>query len=55
MSERLHHHRAMENAQVLVTNPSPSDGVGNALRSAFRGRLKNLPPDMAALLSKLDN
>jgi len=44
----------MNSPQVIVASPTRSDGVGNALRSAFRGRMKHLPPDMEALLAKLD-
>jgi hypothetical protein len=39
--------------QGLVDMPKPSDGVGNALRAAFRGRLNHMPPDFAELLEKL--
>lgn len=39
--------------QSLVDLPKRSDGVGNALRAAFRGRLNHMPPDLAELLEKL--
>ena len=45
----------MNSPQVIVSAPSRADGVGNALRSAFRGRMRNLPSDMEALLAKLDS
>ena len=44
----------MNSPQVIITSAARSDGVGDALRSAFRGRMKHLPPDMEALLAKLD-
>jgi len=45
----------MNSPQVIITAPSRMDGVGDALRAAFRGRLRTLPDDMEALLAKLDS
>jgi len=37
----------------LVDVPRPADGIGNALRTAFRGRLNHMPPEISDLLEKL--
>jgi len=53
-----HHHpnpgqnRASE--QVMVLAPTRGEGVGRALRSAYRGGMDRLPPELQALLARLD-
>ena len=40
-------------SQTFVARPRRADGVGNALRAAFRDSYRPLPSDMQALLKKL--
>lgn len=39
---------------MTVGVPTPGDGIGRALRSAYRPKANDLPDDMLALLEKLD-
>lgn len=45
--------RCISQEQILVALPTRADGIGRALRSAFRGRLHKTPNDFARLLEKL--
>lgn len=38
---------------TVVAAPSRADGIGRALRSAFRGRLDTTPGELGRLLDKL--
>jgi len=40
--------------QVMVLAPTRHEGVGRALRSAYRGGIDRLPPEFQALLAQLD-
>lgn len=40
--------------RVVIVSPSPHDGVGRALRSAYRGGTDRLPPEMVDLINKLN-
>lgn len=53
MDQNAHQHSGTGQEQVIVAAPTRSDGVGRALRSAFRGRLDKTPPDFARLLEKM--
>lgn len=45
--------REVPGEHITVVRSTPADGVGQALRSAFRGRLTRTPPEIRALLDKL--
>lgn len=53
-ASQLHTNGPQSHQQVTVRDVSRADGVGNALRAAFRGRLKQTPPELAELLEKLN-
>ena len=40
--------------RMVIVAPSPHEGVGRALRSAYRGGTERLPPEMVELLDKLN-
>ncbi|WOK35722.1 hypothetical protein [Sphingomonas sp. C3-2] len=43
----------MTGGQTLVARPHKADGIGQALRKAFRGGVNGTPQDMQKLLDKL--
>ncbi len=43
----------MTNRPMLVVRPRRTDGVGEALRSAFQERMGQPPSDMRALLDRM--
>lgn len=47
-----HPDRASE--RMVIIAPSPHEGVGRALRSAYRGGTDRLPAEMVDLLAKLN-
>jgi hypothetical protein len=53
MASRTSSSESLNGRQALIDIPKRSDGVGNALRAAFRGRLNHMPLDIAELLEKL--
>ena len=38
---------------ITVTTPAGHEGVGRALRAAFRGNVERLPPDLEECLARL--
>lgn len=42
-----------ERTVVTVTAPPAYEGVGRALRAAFRGKIDRLPPELEQCLSRL--
>ncbi|WP_336958433.1 hypothetical protein [Sphingobium aquiterrae] len=64
MTELRHNRTAQDNAQngaagramqfVTVASPTPHEGVGCALRSAYETSPLSLPDDMAALMNRLN-
>ena len=38
---------------ITVASPSGHEGIGRALRTAFRGKVDRLPPDIEECLARL--
>ena len=39
---------------MVIVSPSPHEGLGRALRSAYRDGTRHLPAEMIALIEKLN-
>lgn len=46
--------KMLQSAEIIVDRPRRSDGVGRALRAAFRGRMEPLPAELSKLIERLN-